>query len=760
MNKYLLLAFLFILFVSPFHGHSAIIHVPADFSSIQAGIDASWNGDTVLVEPGTYYERINLNGMNIVLCSRFLTTGNSAYISTTIIDGEGAGRVITVNQAEDSNCMIVGFTVQNGNSTFEPDWTYGGGIFILDASPRILFCVIQNNYAPAYGGGLSLYGSSSGAQVMHCTIQNNSAESFGGGVFMGDCRADAEIVDCIIMGNTITCNCNWNGGGGGVNLYHTGKLTNCLVAGNSAPDASAGGGGVHCDYGDYYGNQGIFVTGCTIVNNTAWNNGGVSYVITGGEFRNCIIWGNTDGYENVSNYDGNSFQNCCSDPLPDGTGNINADPGFVNTATNNFRLSTGSPCINTGDNAFNSQATDLDGNLRVAGASIDMGAYENGTGEVVNVQIGSGNDISEQLPINTYYVYNYSQQIYLGSEITALGGCAGLISKIRFYYAGGGTSFSFWNSWTVYLGNTVKTEFAGTTDWAPASSMTQVFSGTIPDPVAGTWLEIILPVPFLYTGNNIVVAVDENSDNSAWPAQWGSFYAPSPRGLCFMDDNTNPDPASPPEANQGPDNNIARVQFEISNGYGMLEGYVTEEPGCTDPVAGATITAGTYSAATNASGFYQLTLPTGTYFDITAHHVDKSQTISPVLITLGNTTTQDFCLPPYFAPPVSLEASISGPLQNNVHLSWLAPGSVSDQWILWGPGTNFGGLGYEGSATFTVASRWPVADIAQYGGAYLKKIGFVITEATATYTLKVWKGADASTLLLSQDVPDPYINAW
>ncbi len=758
MKKILLSALLFVFITIPHIGFCTILHVPATYSTIQEGIIASVDGDIVLVEPGTYYENLNLYGKNIILCSNYFTTGNPGFISNTIIDGSNSGRVITFDLSEISSCQVIGFTIQHGNSSTDYD-LYGGGILILDASPQIRNCIIKNNSSPLNGGGggIAIIGFGSGAKVLNCTIQNNTAGCAGGGVYMGDCNADAEIVNCIISGNTNTNDNDWNGGGGGVNLVHTGKLVNCLIANNSAPNSPVGGGGVYCDWGDYYGNQNIFIIGCTITNNTALNWGGTSNVINGGEFQNCIIWGNTDNSGNPSNYDGNTFVYCCSDPLPDGWGNISLDPLFADTASGNFRLLTGSPCINAGDNGYNYQPLDLDGNYRINDYSIDMGAYENGSG--ITVQIGNGSDISGEFPIYSCYDYSYSQQIYLGSEINDGNGTSGFISKIRFYYAGGGSTFSNWNNWTVYLGNTAKTEFAGTADWVPVTSMNQVFSGTIPDPVPGTWVEILLPTPFHYTGSNIVVAIDENSNSYDCTAFWSSFYTDTPRGLLFYDYGINPDPASPPEANSGLGQFINQVQFEMNTIVGTLEGIVAEQPNCTIPIAGATITTGNYSATSDETGHYQLSLPVGIY-NVTALFQDESQTISSINIDPENTTTQDFCLQPYYAPPVNLQANVTGPAFNDVHLTWMPPGSVADQWIHWDQGIISGGLGYGAPATFSVASRWPVSDIEAYDGTYLKKIRFAPADPNAAYTLKVWKGTNASTLLHSQVVTNPFINGW
>ena len=130
---------------------SDTIYVPDDFNSIQGAIDASENSDTILVDPGVYFENINFNGKSIVVSSKYLLNNDSLLIGITIIDAGNEGSVVTFNNDENSNTILQGFTLQNGNGNNEdPDdngsfYTYGGGIYCENADPHIKDCIIQNN---------------------------------------------------------------------------------------------------------------------------------------------------------------------------------------------------------------------------------------------------------------------------------------------------------------------------------------------------------------------------------------------------------------------------------------------------------------------------------------------------------------------------------------------------------------------------------------------------------------------------------------
>lgn len=182
-------------------------------------------------------------------------------------------------------------------------------------------------------------------------------------------------------------------------------------------------------------------------------------------------------------------------------------------------------------------------------------------GQLGTIQIGSGtatSNGSQAIPV-TNYDYNYSQQIVTAAEYAAGGGVAGNITKIRYYVTNTGTP-TVWDNWTVYLGNTTRTSFSSTTDWEPVASLTQVFSGTIV-PVANGWFEITFTTPFNYTGGNLIVAVDENSDDYSSSPTFRSYTSATNTGILSRVDNTNSDPATPPTADELV-SVLPQIQFE------------------------------------------------------------------------------------------------------------------------------------------------------------------------------------------------------
>jgi hypothetical protein len=97
--------------------------VPDDFPTIQAAIDAAEDRDQIWVAPGVYLENIDFKGKAIHV--RSLSPNDPAVVSTTIIDGQQLGSVVTFRTGENPDSVLNGFMIRNGRSAT------GGGIFII-----------------------------------------------------------------------------------------------------------------------------------------------------------------------------------------------------------------------------------------------------------------------------------------------------------------------------------------------------------------------------------------------------------------------------------------------------------------------------------------------------------------------------------------------------------------------------------------------------------------------------------------------------
>ena len=397
---------------------ASVIHVPGDQPTIQAGINAANTGDTVMVDPGTYFENINFNGKAIAVVS-------SSGPATTIIDGGNLAPVVTFASGETGRSVLSRFTLQNGTSTFNSGYN-GGGVYIASSSPTISKNIIQNNTACNGGGGIAVeFGS---PRIQSNMIINNSQAGCSGGIGGGGISVGGAGTTQI-SGNVISNNKWTSGNGGGISLFASGAVSikGNIINGNSASGVSpaAQGGGISMVNDSpalivqnlIYGNTadqgaGIFFLvpsgskGPTLVNNTIANNTDTQQgsAIYANGFDNQVKLSNNlfigqlgqsavfcDGtYSNqpptFSNSDafspsGSGLQGTCSGQATQ-NGNISADPKFVNN-TSNFKVKASSPAIDSGDNsAPHIPQKDLGGKPRIVDgnndgtATIDMGAYE------------------------------------------------------------------------------------------------------------------------------------------------------------------------------------------------------------------------------------------------------------------------------------------------------------------------------------------------------------------------------------------------
>jgi len=180
-----------------------VLSVPAEFATIQKGLDAARSGDTVLVASGTYYENIvwpDVDGIVLV---------SESGADMTIIDGQQRDSVISIEYSSVTTATrIEGFTITNGLSGVHLQCR-GGGITISGANPTISGNIVTDNAALECGAGGIEVARSSEPVISGNTISNNSASWTGGGV---ECRnnSHALITDNIIMNNSA------DGCGGGI----------------------------------------------------------------------------------------------------------------------------------------------------------------------------------------------------------------------------------------------------------------------------------------------------------------------------------------------------------------------------------------------------------------------------------------------------------------------------------------------------------------------------------------------------------------
>ncbi len=306
---------------------ATIINVPADQPTIQAGINASSNGDTVLVAPGTYYENINFRGHRIVVTSYFMSDRDPQYIFGTIINGSqptnpDTASCVLFRTVEDSTAVLQGFTLTGGKGTTWTDehgageYREGGGILCAGTSPTIRFNYINDNEAVTLGSGLTSAG--------------------GGAIRTGDGNPH-------ILNNVITRNRGRYGAG--IVLNYTGAVIRNNVIAYNTGGQDYGGSGIW----KYGSGPTALIENNTIVNNSSLRNGGGVYNWSATmTLTNNIIRGNTGNPGPQVANTGSMTASYCNieGGLSIGTNITDVDPLLFGEF---FYLPDGSPAIDAGN---------------------------------------------------------------------------------------------------------------------------------------------------------------------------------------------------------------------------------------------------------------------------------------------------------------------------------------------------------------------------------------------------------------------------
>lgn len=395
--------------------------------TVTAGLAAARVGDEVWVAAGTYAEHLVLKD-GVALYGGFAGTeprreDRNWMEHRSVLDGTTNGVVVTLRRCGPQT-VLDGFTIQNG---------LGKGVYCLESAGTIRNNLIRGNLGSdllPYGGGVLVSGASlQGPVILESNRILDNANFDGGGIACID--ASPRIEKNLIMWNLAYQN------GGGISCWRNSSpfIANNWIAANTASwilhmPVPIGGGGIFATADDLDGRpHPTAVSAPVIVNNVviangAWHGGGVALVDSNGGvpsmINNTVVANNGSGIfwgssslplvstrpilrNNIVAYNawglemaagtppnpniefncvyGNQIQDTSSDyqGLPDQSGingNFTRAPGLVDFEFGKVHLQPGSLCIDAGKASDNVPPLDIDGQPRVQGRAIDIGADE------------------------------------------------------------------------------------------------------------------------------------------------------------------------------------------------------------------------------------------------------------------------------------------------------------------------------------------------------------------------------------------------
>jgi len=478
--------------------------------TISKAVTLAASKDSIIVYPGLYEEAVDYNKKNILIASRYLSTNDTTYRDSTVIQGKvtmesldstaaligfmiykdqvhvkggnpilkrlhirenstGSGLLIDNNAKLVINDLVIKRNIKeneggggiyitksnvilnnaiiDSNSSTSTNDGYGGGFYSSRSHITINNSQFNDNYAGRAGGGIATIDDSS-FTMNNVTVKRDSTGDSGGGLILARTLTRVVLNNVLVDSNISMGGVQGSGGIGGggigtenVSLY----ITNSIISNNLSlsPYGGGYGGGLH--YETSLGEQhqdSLIVENTSFINNRSYKNGGGANVLIENygyaTFSNVLFAKNKAGYSTFDQTSGLHFNgsnmtsirvinntfvgNEGNRPLWTNTEGIiintivwhnspsvssiiggevafsniegyqlNSDPGFVDLANGDYRLSDSSPSLGTGTSEYEFQiyshqpkiylevpTTDINGSPRPnpAGSNPDMGAYE------------------------------------------------------------------------------------------------------------------------------------------------------------------------------------------------------------------------------------------------------------------------------------------------------------------------------------------------------------------------------------------------
>ncbi len=306
-------------------------------TNIQDALDVATNAyAVVLIADGVY------SNWNLRLPPGPLTVASTNGPQRCIVDARYNGRGFLIDDGQNRQTVLSGVTVRHGRIAGN---LAGAGIYIVNASPSILGCVLRQNQA---GIGAGLFMGFGDPLVDRCEFDSNLATAWGGGGMAAASNATAMIRASVFREN-LAGHMGLEAVSGAA--LHFGSEANVAVVNSLFVDnASYWGGGVIAAVGSS-ANRLITIDQCTLAGNTTWGISSGSSL----RIRNCIFWNNTPGdIEGTVDIAYSLVQDAIS-----GEGIIHGDPGFV---PHSYWLTGASPAIDAG--TTNGYWRDVQGDAR------------------------------------------------------------------------------------------------------------------------------------------------------------------------------------------------------------------------------------------------------------------------------------------------------------------------------------------------------------------------------------------------------------